>query len=110
MRPNHIQFQKLEPRVLLALAQLSSTGTMIVNGTASAEEIEITAFADQIYATVAGAVFNFPIASVRRVYVDAGGGNDSVFLNVKLRATVLGSDGRSPRWRSRQRLTDRRRG
>jgi Ca2+-binding RTX toxin-like protein len=92
-------FDVLERRRLLAtaVATLSSRGTLGVTGTGAADVITVAADSTgaNIVVTLNGSSESFPSADVRRLYVDAAGGEDAVTVNVARRAgaTLLGSAG-----------------
>ncbi|HEX8522819.1 MAG TPA: calcium-binding protein [Tepidisphaeraceae bacterium] len=85
--------QTLEQRRLLAFADLTSSGTLLVNGTAAADTIKVSQDDVNVVVEVDGAAFNFTRASVHRIYLDAGAGDDTVTITAKHRATLLGGEG-----------------
>lgn len=93
--------EDLEPRRLLA-AVLSARGTLVVEGTASADVIVISRDpkrTTKILATVNGVGAKFPSASVKRIEMYGDDGGDHVTLNDNLGvisargASLYGGDG-----------------
>jgi len=64
-------------------SQLTSRGTLLVTGTVGNDVIGVTP----------AAIEAFPPGSVKRIYVDVGPGNDSVFISARLPATLVGGEG-----------------
>ncbi len=93
------QCQQLESRKFLAasFAEVSSRGTLLINGTDDTNQITIGvasgAGAGQIIVTRDGSMLQFPLDAVRRLYIDAGAGDDSVTVSAKVSATILGREG-----------------
>lgn len=86
--------ERLESRRLLAaFAQVTSRGTLLVNGTADANQITISQAADEITVAMDAGSLQFLTASVLRVYVDAGDGDDQIANSIGRRSTILGGNG-----------------
>jgi Ca2+-binding RTX toxin-like protein len=89
--------QQLEPRIFLAaaFAELTSRGTLLINGTDDRNQITVTALsgAAQITAAMDGSTLQFPLLSVKRVYIDCRAGDDAVTVNAKVSASIRGGDG-----------------
>jgi len=90
--------QPLEPRRHLdgaTFASLTSRGTLLVTGTATANEISV-AFDDILglaVATCDGDSQSFPASAVQQIRVDAGGGNDRVTVAGPRACTLVGGGG-----------------
>ncbi|HEX8523300.1 MAG TPA: calcium-binding protein, partial [Tepidisphaeraceae bacterium] len=85
--------QPLERRMLLAFAELSAQGTLLVSGTDAANQITVTSSGAHVIAAMDGASLQFPLASVKRVTVDAGAGDDNVEIHAAPPSSLLGRDG-----------------
>jgi Ca2+-binding RTX toxin-like protein len=85
--------QGLERRVLLAFAELSAQGMLLISGTDAANQITVTASGAQVTAAMDGASLQFPLASVKRISIDCGAGEDHVMGGTVLPFTILGGDG-----------------
>src|SRR5437868_6111977 len=72
-----IAIHSLESRLLLS-ANVSSRGTLIVQGTDASDQIELTFSGSHIVASVDGVSSHFAEASVKRIYVEARNGNDVI--------------------------------
>src|SRR5438067_2444877 len=88
----------LERRLFLdrAFAHLSARGTLIVTGDANANTIVFDVTPDdnlQVRITMDAQTLDFPSADVRRLYIDAGDGNDFIASTMRLRSTILGGIG-----------------
>jgi Ca2+-binding RTX toxin-like protein len=89
--------QPLESRNLLAAVSLTAAGTLLIQGTSSADDITVTQAGNSLLVSTAdsGVSQAFEKADVKRVYVDAAGGDDRVSIgkNVSKLTTVLGGNG-----------------
>jgi len=90
------RLENLERRLLLdssPFAQITASGTVIVNATSAGDSIQLTASLTQITVMMNGASLQFRRTLVKRLYVSAFEGNDVVSNNVPLNSTILGGDG-----------------
>ena len=87
----------LERRFFLsATASLTSKGTLAVTGSDASEVVSLRRKGGSIVVAEAGAATkSFSAALVKRITVDAGGGNDRVFIDPSIdeRVSVLGGAG-----------------
>ncbi len=94
-RPRRVE--PLELRLLLAsspFARISSTGTLLVAGDSRDNTIVVsTDHRGRIVATRDGVSLTFDSSKVKRVSVDAGGGNDKVTMLADRRSTLTGGSG-----------------
>ncbi len=90
-----VQLDKLEPRISLnaAFAALTTRGTLLVSGTDPSNQIVVSQTGVQIIVAMDAGQMEFPRALVRRLYVDAGAGDDVVRNQTKLPSSILGGDG-----------------
>ncbi len=86
-------WQSLEPRSLLAFASLSPADTLIVTGTAQANQIMVSQAGANLVATMDGSTMQFAVAAVKGIFVDAGAGDDSVLIGVNIDANIVGGEG-----------------
>ncbi len=89
-----VSFEFLERRAYLngtSFASLSGTGTLHIVGDATDNEIAVTFTSGGIAnVTCDGDTLSFDGAQVRRIKVDAGGGDDRVTITAPRAATLLG--------------------
>jgi Ca2+-binding RTX toxin-like protein len=90
-----MMLEKLEDRCLLSVASVSRGGTLTVNGTALDDNILITKGRKGVLnVQVNSTALTFRIINVKRIWVDALAGNDTVAFSSRVPgATILGGDG-----------------
>ncbi|MBA2706958.1 MAG: calcium-binding protein [Gemmatimonadaceae bacterium] len=91
-----VLLERLERRVFMdssSFAQVTPTGTLLVNGTAAANVIAVSRSRTQVTVSMDGASVQFNRNSVKRLYVDGWAGDDLLTNNADLRSTILGNDG-----------------
>jgi Ca2+-binding RTX toxin-like protein len=71
------------------LAVLTSNGTFVVNGTAGEDTITVSVSGKTLTAKVNGTGYSFDYTKVRRIYVSAMGGDDSVSLSGPIMGATL---------------------
>src|SRR4051812_8163887 len=71
------------------LAVLTSNGTFVVNGTAGKDAIAVSVSGKTLTANVNGTGYSFDYTKVRRIYVSAMGGDDSVSLSGPIMGATL---------------------
>ena len=87
--------ESLEIRCLLSVTFNPATGVLTVRGTDAANTVRIDRGGASLTVNLDGAVSPFDASAVKRIVVDALGGNDSVTLTaaVTVPATLNGGDG-----------------
>ncbi len=98
--PTHATMQITEgPGNFAGTSTISKTGTLLVQGTSDDDTLAILQDGNKIkYETTLNGHHAFVVVSasaVKRIYVNAGGGDDKIFLDPALqkRATVIGGSG-----------------
>ena len=95
MRLPAAAIEGLERRTYLdgsSSATVTARGTLSIAGSSLADAIDVSLSADQIVVAINGTSASFP-ASVKRVYIDAGAGDDAVTCGLARPTTVLAGDG-----------------
>ena len=93
-RANIFDLQPLEVRRFLTTASVSS-GLLTINGTAGGETITVNQF-NSTSVSVTGVSGSFSRASFTRIFVNAGGGNDTILISGNLgsvQTTISGGNG-----------------
>src|SRR5437764_12740042 len=96
--------QRLEARTLLSTTtdaiRLTSRGTLLVQGDIGTDVVRISRSGGSIAASIDSQTgsdqsVKFSAKDVKRIYVDAGGGRDQIFVDARVteRATLLGGTG-----------------
>ena len=93
-RANLFDLQPLEIRRFLTTASISS-GLLTINGTSSGETITVNQFSSTSV-SVTGVSGSFTRANFTRIFVNAGGGNDTILISGNLgsvETTISGGNG-----------------
>jgi Ca2+-binding RTX toxin-like protein len=86
-------WENLESRRLLAFAELMQNGTLVVTGTAQSDVIAVSEVTGQIIVALGQQQLQFGSASVARLSVAAGAGDDVVLITASVPATIFGAEG-----------------
>ncbi len=79
---------------MVGLPTLSSSGTLMVNGTAGDDHIAVENLIDRVRVTVNNSTWDLPRKSLKRIDVRAGAGDDLISIGVDLpKARLFGEDG-----------------
>ena len=69
---------------------MTSSGTLMVVGTDQPNQIAVTQTADQVFVSRDGETANFNRSDVKRMSIDAMGGDDVLTNGTSLRSTLRG--------------------
>ncbi len=89
---NPSKCEAFEPRLLFSFTTVTSKGTLIITGTSGLDDIEVNIYGPSVIA-VNHTQESHPLAKVKRVLIEALGGDDSIRIFGKLRCTIIGGSG-----------------